>query len=146
MLPYQFDKKVREELDSIRKQVNNLDITPGMKRRILNKCNKVELYSRRAGNQLKSGKYNHEAFNPMTQEDIAGLMEGKNAVLNALLCGKRVDLTMDIHGSQFHTAISQCRKELNRHYPELVLCDEWYRPGNGRRPYKQYWITKIETK
>ena len=64
------------------------------------------------------------------------------------MAGRRVDFTMaeQFQLSQMHTAIAQIRKDIDRKYPDLQLCDEWVRPGDGVRPYKQYWIVKKEEK
>lgn len=46
--------------------------------------------------------------------------------------------------SQMHTAIAQIRRDIYHKHPDLILCDEWLRPDDGRRPYKQYWLVQKE--
>ena len=62
------------------------------------------------------------------------------------MAGRRVDLTMaaEFQVSQMHTAIAQIRRDISSKHLDLILCDEWLRPDDGRRPYKQYWLVQKE--
>ena len=140
------DKRVAEETGSIRNRVQkSKTMTPGEKNAILNRLNAIEKWAKKSDAQLQRGHARHAAYDARTQEDIAAqIVDGKKAVFAALMAGRRVDLTMKMKGSQFHTAISQVRTDIRNKYPELILCDEWFRPTDGSRPYKQYWLIKKE--
>lgn len=149
MIPIKLDKRVAEETSSIRNRVQkSKTMTPGEKNAILNRLSAIESWARKSNAQLQRGHYRRAMYDARTQDDIAAQARAKKAVFLALMAGRRVDLTMaeQFQLSQMHTAIAQIRKDIDRKHPDLQLCDEWVRPAEGVRPYKQYWIVKKEDK
>lgn len=147
MIPIKLDKRVAEETSSIRNRVQkSKTMTPGEKNAILNRLSAIESWARKSNAQLQRGHYRHAAYDARTNDDIAAQMRAKKAVFAALMAGRRVDLTMaaEFQVSQMHTAIAQIRRDIYRKHPDLILCDEWLRPDDGRRPYKQYWLVQKE--
>ena len=142
MIYIKIDKRYEEGLDAIRKRVTrSKTMTNGEKNAILNHCNKLGKWAKKANAQLQRGQYLTAAYDARTNDDIAAQMRAKKAVFAALLAGRRIDLThaAEFHVSQMHTCIAQIRRDIRQRYPSLRLCDEWVRP-EGTRPYKQYWI------
>lgn len=134
------DKRFEEELAGIRKAAEALPA--GKRLTILNKCSKLQTYACKAQKIIESGRVRHAAYDARTQDDMAAQARAKKAVFQAMLDGRRVDLTMaaDFQLSQMHTAIHQIRRDIWKKNLPYELCDEWVRPGDGARPYKRYWI------
>lgn len=134
------EKRIKEQTDILRKIA--AQIPAGRQQRtLLNTCGKIDIYAGKGNKALQTGHYRHAAYDARTEEDMALQdLQGKKAVWAHLKAGRRVDLTLKIEGSQFHTAISQIRTEIRKKNLPYILCDEWLRPGEGRQPYKQYWI------
>ena len=135
------EKRTKEQTDALRKIAANPAIPSGLRNAILNKCGALDTFARKFAKAVNTAHYRHADYDARTEEDMAAQeIGGKRAVFAALKAGRRVDLTMKIKGSQFHTAISKVRTEIRRKNLPYILCDEWYRPGTDRRPYKQYWL------
>ena len=142
------EKRITEEVDAIRKMANLLP--PGKGRALLNKCDRLEQLGRKAQAMADSPvgelfpRPVHADYDARTQDDIANQMRYKKAIYEAMLNGRKVSLkdAAEFRVSQMHTAISQIRDDINRLHPDQVLCDEWVRPDDGR-PFKRYWITKV---
>lgn len=146
MTPINIEKRYAEHLESIRRRVaRSSTMTDAEKRSILNKCDKLEIWSRKAGAQLQRGHYRTAAYDARTQEDMAAQAKCKKAVFLAMLGGRHIDLTnaAEFQVSQMHTTMCRIRKDIAKKYPDLSLCDEWIRL-EGQRPYKRYWIVKNE--
>ena len=147
MTPINIERRCKEETDSIRNRVQkSKTMSPGEKNAILNRLDALDLWSKKVAKQQLTAHYRHAAYDARTNDDIAAQMRAKKAVFAALMAGRRVDLTMaaEFKVSQMHTAIAQIRRDIYRKHPDLILCDEWLRPGDGRRPYKQYWLVQKE--
>ena len=140
------DKRYEEELAGIRR-IATAHLPQGEANKVLNKCAKLASYAKKAAAQLERGHYRTAAYDARTNEDIAAQARCKQAVFEAMLAGRHVDLrnASEFHVSQMHTAIAQIRRDIDRKnkYPGLLLCDEWVRP-QGTRPFKSYWIDKKE--
>lgn len=137
------DKRTQEEIDGILRVVKkSVTMKTGEKNAILNKCQKIARYSRKAMAQLSRGHYRRALYDARTQDDIAAQMRAKKAVFQAMMQGRHVDLTMaeEFQLSQMHTAIHQIRRDIEKKSLPVELCDEWVRPGEGARPYKSYWL------
>ena len=136
MTPINIERRCKEETDSIRNRVQkSKTMTPGEKNAILNRLAALDQWSKKVAKQQLTPHYRH-----------AAQMRAKKAVFAALMAGRRVDLTMaaEFQVSQMHTAIAQIRRDIYRKHPDLILCDKWLRPDDGRRPYKQYWLVQKE--
>ena len=147
MTPINIERRCKEETDSIRNRVQkSKTMTPGEKNAILNRLAALDQWSKKVAKQQLTAHYRHAAYDARTNDDIAAQMRAKKAVFAALMAGRRVDLTMaaEFHVSQMHTAIAQIRRDISSKHPDLILCDEWLRPDDGRRPYKQYWLVQKE--
>ena len=147
MIPINIERRCKEETDSIRNRVQkSKTMTPGEKNAILNRLAALDQWSKKVAKQQLTAHYRHAAYDARTNDDIAAQMRAKKAVFAALMAGRRVDLTMaaEFHVSQMHTAIAQIRRDISSKHPDLILCDEWLRPDDGRRPYKQYWLVQKE--
>ena len=147
MTPINIERRCKEETDSIRNRVQkSKTMTPGEKNAILNRLDALDLWSKKVAKQQLTAHYRHAAYDARTNDDIAAQMRSKKAVFAALMAGRRVDLTMaaEFHVSQMHTAIAQIRRDISSKHLDLILCDEWLRPDDGRRPYKQYWLVQKE--
>ena len=147
MTPINIERRCKEETDSIRNRVQkSKTMTPGEKNAILNRLSALDQWSKKVAKQQLTAHYRHASYDARTNDDIAAQMRSKKAVFAALMAGRRVDLTMaaEFQVSQMHTAIAQIRRDISRKHPELILCDEWLRPDDGRRPYKQYWLVQKE--
>ena len=134
------EKRFEEELAGIRKAAE--DLPQGKRNAVLNKCAKLSLYAKKAQSQLNTPHYRRACYDARTQEDMAAQARAKKAIFQAMLGGRRVDLTMasEFQISQVHTAIHQIRRDIDKKNLPYFLCDEWVRPGEGARPYKRYWI------
>ena len=147
MTPINIERRCKEETDSIRNRVQkSKTMTPGEKNAILNRLAALDQWSKKVAKQQLTAHYRHAAYDARTNDDIAAQMRAKKAVFAALMAGRRVDLTMaaEFQVSQMHTVIAQIRRDIYRKRPDLILCDEWLRPDDGRRPYKQYWLVQKE--
>ena len=147
MTPINIERRCKEETDSIRNRVQkSKTMTPGEKNAILNRLAALDQRSKTVAKQQLTAHYRHADYDARTNDDIAAQMRYKKAVFAALMAGRRVDLTMaaEFQVSQMHTAIAHIRRDISRKHPELILCDEWLRPDDGRRPYKQYWLVQKE--
>lgn len=147
MTPINIERRCKEETDSIRNRVyKSKTMTPGEKNAILNRLDALDLWSKKVAKQQLTAHYRHACYDARTNDDIAAQMRAKKAIFAALMAGRRVDLTMaaEFHVSQMHTAIAQIRRDISRKHHDLILCDEWLRPDDGRRPYKQYWLVQKE--
>lgn len=147
MTPINIEKRCKENTDSIRNRVaKSKTMTPGEKNAILNRLADLDSWSRKVAKQQLTPHYRHAAYDARTNDDIAAQMRAKKAVFAALMAGRRVDLTMaaEFQVSQMHTAIAQIRRDIWRKDLPYVLCDEWLRPTDGARPYKQYWLVQKE--
>lgn len=147
MTPINIERRCKEETDSIRNRVQkSKTMTPGEKNAILNRLDALDLWSKKVAKQQLTAHYRHACYDARTNDDIAAQMRAKKAVFAALMAGRRVDLTMaaEFQVSQMHTTIAQIRRDISNKHPDLILCDEWLRPGDGRRPYKQYWLAQKE--
>lgn len=147
MNPINIEKHTAELVDGIRKTVMKAaGLKMGERNSILNKLDKLNVKARKANAQLQRGHYRTAAYDARTQEDMAAQARAKKAVFQAMMEGRRVDLTMAdrFKVSQMHTAISQIRKDITRKNLPVILCDEWFRPSDGNRPYKQYWLIQKE--
>jgi len=141
------DKRVAEDAASIRRKVEtSKTMTPGEKNSILNRLSSIEIWAKKAAAKIMRGVRHTADYSALTNDDIAAIEDGKKAVWQALLQGRHIDLTAseEFKTSQFHTVISKIRRDIARKRPDLILCDEWVRPGDGRRPYKRYWIIAKE--
>lgn len=142
------DKRINEEVASIRKTLDSIpDLRPGVKRAINNRLSALTMWGRKGMARLERGIARHSAYDARTADDIAEQEKKKKGVFLALLSGATLDMTCSdiFEVGEFHTVIHKIRREISQRHPDLQLCDEWCRPGNGRRPYKRYWITKIVT-
>lgn len=147
MTPINIERRCKEETDSIRNRVQkSKTMTPGEKNAILNRLAALDQWSKKVAKQQLTAHYRHAAYDARTNDDIAAQMRAKKAVFAALMAGRRVDLTMaaEFHVSQMHTAIAQIRRDISSKHLDFILCDEWLRPDDGRRPYKQYWLVQKE--
>lgn len=146
MQPIKIDKHTAKLVDDIRRMVNAADLKPGVRNAILSKCDKINVTARKAAAQLQRGHYRTAAYDARTNDDIAAQMRAKKAVFAAMMEGAHVDLTMAdrFQVSQMHTAIAQIRRDIYRKNLPVQLCDEWYRPTDGNRPYKKYWLVQKE--
>jgi len=146
MQPIKIDKHTAKLVDDIRRLVNSANVMPGIRNAILSKCDKLNVTARKAAAQLQRGHYRTAAYDARTNDDIAAQMRAKKAVFAAMLEGAHVDLTMAdrFQLSQMHTAIHQIRQDIRRKNLPVQLCDEWFRPGDGQRPYKKYWLIQKE--
>ena len=147
MTPINIERRCKEETDSIRKRVQkSKTMTPGEKNAILNRLAALDQWSKKVAKQQLTAHYRHACYDARTNDDIAAQMRAKKAVFAALMAGRRVDLTMaaEFHVSQMHTAIAQIRRDISSKHLDFILCDEWLRPDDGRRPYKQYWLVQKE--
>ena len=147
MTPINIERRCKEETDSIRNRVQkSKTMTPGEKNAILNRLDALDQWSKKVAKQQLTAHYRHAAYDARTNDDIAAQLRNKKAVFAALMAGRRVDLTMaaEFHVSQMHTAIAQIRRDISSKHLDLILCDEWLRPNDGRRPYKQYWLVQKE--
>ena len=147
MTPINIERRCKEETDSIRNWVQkSKTMTPGEKNAILNRLAALDQWSKKVAKQQLTAHYRHASYDARTNDDIAAQMRAKKAVFAALMAGRRVDLTMaaEFHVSQMHTAIAQIRRDISSKHLDLILCDEWLRPDDGRRPYKQYWLVQKE--
>lgn len=147
MTPINIERRCKEETDSIRNRVQkSKTMTPGEKNAILNRLAALDQWSKKVAKQQLTAHYRHACYDARTNDDIAAQMRAKKAVFAALMAGRRVDLTMaaEFHVSQMHTAIAQIRRDISSKHLDLILCDEWFRPDDGRRPYKQYWLVQKE--
>lgn len=147
MTPINIERRCKEETDSIRNRVQkSKTMTPGEKNAILNRLAALDQWSKKVAKQQLTAHYRHACYDARTNDDIAAQMRAKKAVFAALMAGRRVDLTMaaEFHVSQMHTAIAQIRRDISSKHLDLILCDEWLRPDDGRRPYKQYWLVQKE--
>lgn len=147
MTPINIERRCKEETDSIRNRVQkSKTMTPGEKNAILNRLDALDQWSKKVAKQQLTAHYRHACYDARTNDDIAAQMRAKKAVFAALMAGRRVDLTMaaEFHVSQMHTAIAQIRRDISSKHLDLILCDEWLRPDDGRRPYKQYWLVQKE--
>lgn len=147
MTPINIERRCKEETDSIRNRVQkSKTMTPGEKNAILNRLDALDQWSKKVAKQQLTAHYRHASYDARTNDDIAAQMRAKKAVFAALMAGRRVDLTMaaEFHVSQMHTAIAQIRRDISSKHLDLILCDEWLRPDDGRRPYKQYWLVQKE--
>lgn len=132
------EKRFEERLAVIRRAAEGLPA--GKRNCIINNCAKLAKYAKVAGNQLKVGHYRHANYDARTQEDMAEQAMHKKEVWAALLAGRVVSLEDNFKTSEFHTIICRIRQEITLKNLPYVLCDEWYRPGEGRRPFKKYWL------
>lgn len=147
MTPINIERRCKEETDSIRNRVQkSKTMTPGEKNAILNRLAAIDQWSKKIAKQQLTPALPPRPYDARTTDDITAQMRAKKAVFAALMAGRRVDLTMaaEFQVSQMHTAIAQIRRDIKRKHPELILCDEWLRPSNGFRPYKQYWLVQKE--
>ena len=147
MTPINIERRCKEETDSIRNRVQkSKTMTPGEKNAILNRLDALDQWSKKVAKQQLTAHYRHASYDARTNDDIAAQMRAKKAVFAALMAGRRVDLTMaaEFKVSQMHTAIAQIRRDISSKHLDLILCDEWLRPDDGRRPYKQYWLVQKE--
>ena len=147
MTPINIERRCKEETDSIRNRVQkSKTMTPGEKNAILNRLDALDQWSKKVAKQQLTAHYRHASYDARTNDDIAAQMRAKKAVFAALMAGRRVDLTMaaEFKVSQMHTAIAQIRRDISSKHLDLILCDEWLRPDDGRRPYKQYWLAQKE--
>lgn len=147
MTPINIERRCKEETDSIRNRVQkSKTMTPGEKNAILNRLAALDQWSKKVAKQQLTAHYRHACYDARTNDDIAAQMRAKKAVFAALMAGRRVDLTMaaEFHVSQMHTAIAQIRRDISSKHLDFILCDEWLRPDDGRRPYKQYWLVQKE--
>lgn len=147
MTPINIERRCKEETDSIRNRVQkSKTMTPGEKNAILNRLDALDQWSKKVAKQQLTAHYRHAAYDARTNDDIAAQMRAKKAVFAALMAGRRVDLTMaaEFKVSQMHTAIAQIRRDISSKHLDFILCDEWLRPDDGRRPYKQYWLVQKE--
>lgn len=147
MTPINIERRCKEETDSIRNRVQkSKTMTPGEKNAILNRLAALDQWSKKVAKQQLTAHYRHACYDARTNDDISAQMRAKKAVFAALMAGRRVDLTMaaEFHVSQMHTAIAQIRRDISSKHLDLILCDEWLRPDDGRRPYKQYWLVQKE--
>ena len=154
MNPINIEKHTAELVEGIRNiTMKASGLKMGERNAILNKLDKLNVKARKANAQLRKanaqlqrGHYRTAAYDARTQEDMAAQARAKKAVFQAMMEGRRVDLTMAdrFKVSQMHTAISQIRKDITRKNLPVILCDEWVRPSDGNRPYKQYWFIQKE--
>ena len=147
MTPINIERRCKEETDSIRNRVQkSKTMTPGEKNAILNRLAALDQWSKKVAKQQLTAHYRHACYDARTNDDIAAQMRAKKAVFAALMAGRRVDLTMaaELQVSQMHTAIAQIRRDISSKHLDFILCDEWLRPDDGRRPYKQYWLVQKE--
>ncbi len=147
MTPINIERRCKEETDSIRNRVQkSKTMTRGEKNAILNHLAALDQWSKKVAKQQLTAHYRHACYDARTNDDIAAQMRAKKAVFAALMAGRRVDLTMaaEFHVSQMHTAIAQIRRDISSKHLDFILCDEWLRPDDGRRPYKQYWLVQKE--
>ena len=147
MTPINIERRCKEETDSIRNRVQkSKTMTAGEKNAILNRLAARDQWSKKVAKQQLTAHYRHASYDARTNDDIAAQMRAKKAVFAALMAGRRVDLTMaaEFHVSQMHTAIAQIRRDISSKHLDFILCDEWLRPDDGRRPYKQYWLVQKE--
>lgn len=151
MQKMKIEKRITDEVSGLRKLAGLLPA--GKARALLNKCDRLEKLGRKAQALADApvgelfARPVHADYDARTQDDIAAQMRYKKAVYEAMLSGRKVSLkdAAEFRISQMHTAIAQIRSDITRRHPDQVLCDEWVRPEGGR-PFKQYWITKIESK
>lgn len=142
------DKRLAEEVASIRNRVNkSKTMTLGERHAILNRLAAIERHGKRCAAQLNVGHYRTAAYDARTQQDFEAQAKAKKAVFEALLAGQRVDLTRsaEFRISQMHTTIAKIRRDITSKGLPYQLCDEWFRPVDGR-PYKQYWLVPDELK
>ena len=142
------DKRINEAVDSILKRIDKCaGIGAGDLRAIHNRLSDLRLLGRKTMAHLERGIARHAAYDARTSEDIAEQEKKKRGVFLALLAGATLDMTCSelFEVGEFHTVIHKIRREVDLRHPDLQLCDEWCRPGGGRRPYKRYWITKVAT-
>ena len=147
MNPINIEKHTAELVEGIRKiTMKASGLKMGERNAILNKLDKLNVKARKANAQLQRGHYRTAAYDARTQEDMAAQARAKKAVFQAMMEGRRVDLTMAerFQVSQMHTAISQIRKDITKKNLPVILCDEWFRPGDGQRPFKKYWLIQKE--
>lgn len=147
MTPINIEKRCKEETESIRNRVlKSKNMTIGEKNGILNRISALNRWAEKVAKQQRTPHYRHANYDARTNDDIAAQARAKKAVFMALMAGRHVDLTCseEFQLSQFHTAISQIRRDIVRKHPNLELCDEWVRKGDGSRPYKSYWLEKKE--
>ena len=138
-------KKISAEVDSLFKKIDSIaGITYGQKCYLHNRLNAIRQIGRKGQAMIERGISHHAAYDARTPEDFAEQAKRLHGIYLALLGGATVDLTWSdaFETSEFHTCISKIRRKVERHHPDLELCDEWVRPGEGRRPYKKYWIIK----
>ena len=142
MQQIQIKKRLAEITGPAKRRLMKDRLTEGDKHALINALNKIDLWGRKANAQLMAGRYRAARYDARTQEDFAEQEKYQAAVFAALLAGRRIDLTNadEFHVSQMHTTIFKIRRKIDRQGLPYLLCDEWVRPGEGRRPYKRYWL------
>lgn len=144
MNPLNLEKSIREHLASIRKVANTLP--KGQKLAILNKCDKIAVLSKKATAQMLTPFHKRGQVNPTSQADMAALADQNKRIWNALLAGRTLDLTdgPEFRTSQMHTHFFRIRRKIEKEGHPYVLKSIWYRPQEGMRGYKRYWLEPIK--
>lgn len=143
------EKRIREELDGIRKIAELLP--QGKRNAVLNKCSNIYGYARKAQAIMDAPvgclfpRETH-AGDINTNEDIAARWNAKKAIFEAMTKGRKLSLENEeeFKTREMHTQICNIRKEIREKNLPWVLCDEEVRPDPKRRGYKRYWLIPKE--
>jgi hypothetical protein len=137
------ERRFEERLEVIRRQAEFLPA--GKRNLVLNSCAKLSAIAKKAGKQLTTAHHRgpvHQPWDAREQEDFANLANQKKRIWAALLAGRVLSLQNagEFGTSQMHTHFCDIRQEIAAKHLPYTLCDEWYRPGKGRSPFKKYWL------
>lgn len=137
------EKRFDERLAVIRRAVEGLPA--GKRNLILNNCDKLAVYARKAGRQLETAHIRepHRAlYDARTNEDLANIADQKKRIWAALLAGRVLSLenAQEFGTSQMHTHFFYIRRDIEDRGLPYILCDEWVYPGEGRSKFKRYWL------
>ena len=151
MQQIKIDKRIAEEVAGLRKLAAFLP--DGKARALLNKCNKLESYGRKAQAIMDAPvgslfpKPTRANYDARDDEDIANTYAQRKKMWEALLAGRRIsiqDADKFGHTRAFASRISEIRSEIRDQNKPYVLCDEWVFPDGGRSKYKRYWLIDKE--
>ena len=137
------ERRFEERLEVIRRQAEFLPA--GKRNLVLNSCAKLSAIAKKAGKQLTTAHHRgpvHQPWDAREQEDFANLDNQKKRIWAALLEGRVLSLENagEFGTSQMHTHFCYIRQEIAAKHLPYTLCDEWYKPGEGRSRFKKYWL------
>lgn len=151
MQQMKIDKRIAEEVAGLRKLASFLPA--GKANALLNKCNKIESYGRKAQAIMDAPvgslfpKPTRANYDARDNEDIAKTYAQRKKMWNALLSGRIISIeNADEFGrtKAFASRISEIRTEIRVQCKPYILCDKWEYPGDGRAKYKKYWLLDKE--